>query len=149
MHRRGHTFSQNDIFQSYDLNNFKFKEDVGTARKMKKIYKYRSKTALVAKIFWTFMKLVIRDLVKDGITFHLNTKTIAMFTWKSLTGSNFVKAYQSGKFDDIDFLSTNFTIYMPIFKYFYKDKFKECSMIMDKSLRKERNNKINKGFKYC
>jgi hypothetical protein len=149
MQRKGHTFSQGDLFHSYDLEKFEFKDGAGSARDMKKIYKYGEKRVLVAKIFWTFIKLVMRDMVMKGVTFHLNTKNLAMFTWKSVTGPEFVKAYQSGKFDDVDFLSANFTLYIPIFKYFYRGKFKERDLIMDSSLRAERVDKINKGFKYC
>lgn len=137
------------MFHSYDLTNFKFKEGVGSARDMKKIYKYQNKNTLVAKIFWTFIKLVMRDLVSKGTTFHLNTKNIAMFTWKSIRGPEFVRAYQSRKFDDIDFLSSNFTLYIPIFKYFYRGKFKERDLVLDNTLKAERNSKVNNGFKYC
>lgn len=149
MQRATHAFSQGDLFHNFNLEKFKFKEGAGTAREMKKIYKYETKIVLVAKIFWAFMKLVLTDMAKNGTTFHLPTKTIAMFTWKSLKGEEFTKAYQSGKFDKIDFLSSNFTLYLPIFKYFYRGKFKERSIVLDHNLREIRNDKVNKGYKYC
>lgn len=149
MQRKSHTFSQGDLFQSYDLKQFEFKDGTGSARTMKKIYKYKDKRTLVAKVFWTFFKLIVRDLIRKGTTFHLPTKGIAIFTWKSLVGPEFVKAYQSGKFDDVDFLSSNFTLYIPIFKYFYRGKFKERDLITDNTLKAERIIKINEGFKYC
>lgn len=149
MFRDTHTFSQGDLFYNFDLNKIKFKEGCGTAREMKKKYKYESKPVFVAKIFWTFIKLVFKDMAENGITFHLPTKNIAIFSWKSIKGDDFTKAYQSGKFDDIDFLSSNFALYLPIFKYFYRGKFKERNIIFSADLRSIINEKVNKGFKYC
>ena len=149
MQRNGHSFSQNDLFQPYDLDKFKFKKDAGTAREMRKRYKCSSNKFLVAQIFWSFIKLVMEDLVRGGTTFHLPSKNISMFTWKRIEGEEFVKSYRSGKFKNVDFLSTNFTLYVPIFKYFYGGKFKERDIVISPSLREERDEKINNGFKYC
>lgn len=149
MQRASHSFSQGDLFSSYDLKNFKFKEQAGTAREMRTKYKCASNNYLVAQIFWVFIKLVLSDLVKKGTTFHLPNKSIAMFTWKRVEGEEFVKSYRSGKFNNIDFLSSNFTLYIPIFKYFYKGKFKEKTIVVDNSLKEIINEKTNNGFKYC
>lgn len=149
MHRITHTFSQSDIFQSYDLETFKFKQDVGTAKELKKKYKCGTKQILVARVFWSFIKLVIRDLIEKGITFHFPTKDISILTWQKLEGEEFVKAYQSGKFDDTDFLITNFSLFLPIFKYFYCGQFKTKSVRFGKADKKKLIDKINLGFRYC
>jgi hypothetical protein len=149
MLRTTHAFSQGDLFHNFDLKQFQFKEGAGTFDEMRKKYKHESKEVLIAKIFWAFMKLIFKDMVNNGITFHLPTQNIAMFTWVGLSGDVFTKAYQSGKFDEIDFLSTNFTLYLPIFKYFYRGKFKERSFILDKNFQRVIIDKVNKGYKYC
>jgi len=149
MHRQTHAFSQGDLFHNFDLKQFEFKEGAGTNAVLKKKYKHETKVVLVAKIFWAFMKLVFQDMVDNGTTFHFPTKNIAMFTWTRLEGEKFVRAYQSGKFDAIDFLSSNFMLYLPIFKYFYRGNFKEKTLILDKKRQQVMNEKINKGYKYC
>ena len=71
MQRGSHAFSQGDLFHNYDMSNFKFKDGTGTARVTRKKYKYSTKRVLVAKIFFAFFKLVIKDLIRKGTTFHL------------------------------------------------------------------------------
>lgn len=148
MYRSEHAFSQTDLFHGFDSKKLEFKDGAGTAREMKKKYKYNCKLAIIPKIFMAFMKLVFKDIA-HGTTFHLPTKSIAMFTWCSLTGEKFVKAYQSGKFDKIDFLSSNFTLYLPIFKYFYRGKFRESRIVLDKEYHDVVSEKVNNGYKYC
>lgn len=149
MQRALHAFSQGDLFNSYDSSKLKFKDKVGTSREMRAKYKCGSNKLLIAQIFWVFIKLVVADLIRKGTTFHFPNKSIAMFTWKRIEGEEFVKSYRSGKFDNIDFLSSNFTLYVPIFKYFYRGKFKEKNIIVNDILKKERDDKVNNGFKYC
>jgi len=149
MHRTTHAFSQGDLFHNFDSKKFEFKEGAGTFAEMKKKYKHETKEVLIAKIFWAFMKLVFKDMVVDGVTFHFPTKNIVMLTWSEVSGEKFTKAYQSGKFDEIDFLSTNFRLYLPIFKYFYKGNFRERPLILDKNFQKVIIEKVNKGYKYC
>lgn len=149
MRRTVHAFSQGDLFHDYDESNFKFKKDAGTARETKKKYKYHTKLGLIAKIFWSFIKLVIRDLVEKGITFHFPTKDISMFTWKKLEGEEFVKAYQTGKFGNTDFLITNFSLSLPIFKYFYCGQFKEKSVFFGSRDKQKMTDLLNEGFRYC
>lgn len=149
MHRNTHAFSQGDLFHNFGMKKFEYKDGVGTSREILKKYKVQSKNVLVSKIFWAFLKLVFKDMIYNGTTFHLNTKNIAMFTWECLKGDVFTKVYQSGKYDNVDFLSTNFMLYSPIFKYFYRGKFKRKLMIFDTTLRTILCDKMNQGFKYC
>ena len=149
MLRTTHTFTQGDLFYAYDLKKLKFKTESGNKREMKSIYKYGDKNELVAKIFLTLMKLITEDMMVNGSTFHLPTKTIAMFTWKKLQGERFIKAYQSGKFTDFDYLLTDFTIYVPIFKYYFRERFREKIFVINEDMRKIVSDRANSGYKYC
>jgi len=149
MYRQAHAFSQLDLFHTYDVNNLKFKENCGTHREIKAIYKYESKSNLVAKIFLALIKLIIKDMVKGGHTFHLPTKTIAMFTWKKMQDDRFKRAYTGGNFPNLDFIQANFTIFTPIMKFYYRKQFVEKDMIPSSDLKGEIIEKTNNGFKYC
>lgn len=149
MHRNSHTYSQGDVFKTFDLKKFKFKENSGGGRKTKTIYKYGDKKELIAKIFLSLVKMIVDDMVEDGTTFHLPTRSIAMFTWDKLQDGNFEKAYQTGKFTDLDFIQTNFTIYTPIFRYYHRKYFKEKLFIVNDPRKKRIMEIENAGFKYC
>lgn len=149
MIRGTHSFTQGDLFHVYDLKKFKFKEGSGDKKKMKALYKYGCKNDLIAKIFLTLMKMITEDMVENGSTFHLPTKTIAMFTWEKLQGDKFSKAYQSGKFNQVDFIQTGFTIYLPVFKYFFRERFREKDIILNDEMKKMTTKLSNEGFKYC
>jgi len=149
MHRNAHAFSNSDLFQSFDVSKIKFKESDITHKKLQVAYKYSSKLALVCKIFYALIELIIKDMVKTGSSFSLPVKAFSMFTWRKLQGDKFKKAYVSGKFEGLDFLESNFTIFQPVMKFEYRNKHYERQIIPGKGLKDEIIQKTNDGFKYC
>lgn len=149
MNRAAHCYFQGDLFHTYSDKNLRFKENVGNQRQMKKIYKYDRKKALIAKIFFSFMKMVIKDMIENGTTFHLPNKNLAMFTWDKLQGEKFKKSINSGKIDNLDYIMSNFTLYFMIFKYFYAGKFSTKNIVVNNTLKDKITEKANQGFSYC
>lgn len=141
MMRAQHTMAASDIFAAYDTKKITGKGNI------KVTYKAGNKKLLIIKVFMYFIGLVINDLVAGHI-FHFPTKTVSNLTFNKVQGELFKKCYQTGKFDKIDYLMSNFTLYIPIFRYFYRGKTRSARVILDDRHKDIMAEKINAGFKY-
>lgn len=66
---------------------------------------------LITKIFRYFFYLVIKDIIENKTTFKFPRTMRAFLEMLPVSGDNFIKARQNGKFQDVDFLTSNFTGY--------------------------------------
>lgn len=140
--RKSHTISALNLYNNYDVKKLTGKGNIRVT------YKAATKKVLCAKIFLEFIELMLNDYV-EGDTFHLPTNNISIFTYETLKGEAFKSAYRSGKFDDIDYLMSNFTIYMTIFRYFYRGNLKSVRVILSERYRNRIIEKTSNGFKYA
>lgn len=92
---------------------FPFKKYITFADQMT----YYELLVLCAKVFKYFFYLVIIDIIENGITFKFPPGTRAWLEMIPISGDNFVKARQNGAFNDVDFLSSNFTGYQLYLRY--------------------------------
>ena len=139
--RASHTISAVDLFNNYKIEKLK---GIGN---IKKIYKSGCKKLLTAKIFMRFIALMLDDYM-NGDMIHLPTKNVAYFGFKKETGSIFTKSYNSGKFEGLDYLMSNFSLYLPIFRYFYKGKIRSKTIKVCDKHKKQMIDRTNQGFKY-
>lgn len=65
---------------------------------------------ILGNIFIQFMQLVIEDVIENQVTFKLPFKG-AYIEMVPISGDKFREARQNGAFEDIDFLTSNFTGY--------------------------------------
>jgi hypothetical protein len=139
--RAAHTISAVDLFNNYKVEKLK---GIGN---IKRTYKSGCKKFLATKVFMYFLRLVLDDYV-EGNMFHLPTKNIAYFGFKKINGPKFKSAYVSGKFPDLDYLMSDFSLYLPIFNYFYKGKNRLKNIVICDKHKKRMIEKTNEGFKY-
>lgn len=104
----GHTFSSQELFHNFPINKLKIDYDT-----VKKIYSDGDKRSLSASIFNKGMQLIIEDIIENNIYFLLprlgnNESYLYM---KKTSGKDFKNAFKKGKWNDIDFLTSNFTGY--------------------------------------
>lgn len=65
---------------------------------------------LIKKIARDSIKLVLNDIIDNNVTFQLPTGSRkADIHVRRIDGKEFVRARQNGKFQDVDFLSSNFS----------------------------------------
>ena len=65
---------------------------------------------LIKKIARDSIKLVLNDIIDNNVTFQLPTGSRkADIHIRRIDGKEFVRARQNGKFQDVDFLSSNFS----------------------------------------
>ena len=65
----------------------------------------------ITKIFRYFFYLVIVDIIENKTVFKFPRTSRAYIEMLPVSGEQFVKARQNGAFQDVDFLTSNFTGY--------------------------------------
>ena len=72
-----------------------------------------SKRDLAASIFTRSVQMVVDDIINNNVDFKFPTlgQTQAYLRMKRTTGQNFKKAFKNGKWNDVDFLTSNFSGY--------------------------------------
>ena len=104
----GHTFSAQEIFHNFPINKLKIDYDT-----VKKIYSDGDKRSLSASIFTKGMQLIIEDIIENNVHFLLPTlgSNESYLYMKKTSGKDFKNAFKKGKWNDVDFLTSNFTGY--------------------------------------
>ena len=92
----GCAFNQDEMFMNFDKQRLKSVKDKG----------------LIRKIARDAIKLVLNDIIDNNVTFQLPTGSRKSDIYMSrVSGENFTKARQNGKFQEVDFLTSNFSGY--------------------------------------
>lgn len=60
------------------------------------------------RILRYFFKLVIDDVIDNNVTFQLPPGCRARIEMQNVCGDDFIRAYQNGAFQDVDYLASNF-----------------------------------------
>lgn len=104
----GHTFSAQDLFHNFPINKLKIDYDT-----IKKIYSDGDKRSLSASIFTKGMQLIIEDIIENNTQFLLPAlgSNESYLYMKKTQGKDFKNAFKNGKWNDVDFLNSNFTGY--------------------------------------
>ena len=104
----GHTFSSQEIFHNFPIKKLKMDYDI-----VKKIYSDGDKRSLSASIFTKGMQLIIEDIIENNVHFLLPTlgQSEAYLYMNKTQGKDFKNAFKKGKWNDVDFLTSNFTGY--------------------------------------
>ena len=104
----GHCFTGKDIFNNFPVNKLKMSKEQCIAT-----YPDGSKRDLAASIFTRSVQMVVDDIINNNVDFKFPTlgQTQAYLRMKRTTGQNFKKAFKNGKWNDVDFLTSNFSGY--------------------------------------
>ena len=104
----GHCFTGKDIFNNFPVNKLKMSKEQCIAT-----YSDGSKRDLAASIFTRSVQIVVDDIINNNVDFKFPTlgQTQAYLRMKRTTGQNFKKAFKNGKWNDVDFLTSNFSGY--------------------------------------
>ena len=104
----GHCFTGKDLFNNFPVNNLKMSKEQCVAT-----YPDGSKRDLAASIFTRSVQMVVDDIINNNVDFKFPTlgQTQAYLRMKRTTGQNFKKAFKNGKWNDVDFLTSNFSGY--------------------------------------
>ena len=76
-------------------------------------YSDGNKRDLAASIFTRSVQMVVDDIINNNVDFKFPTlgRTQAYLRMKRTEGKKFKKAFKNGKWNDVDFLTSNFSGY--------------------------------------
>ena len=104
----GHAFSLHDTFMNFPVEKLKM-----TTEQCKETYSDGSKRDLAASIFARSVQMVVDDIIDNNVHFKLPGmgRTQAYLYMKRTEGKKFKKAFKNGKWNDVDFIMSNFSGY--------------------------------------
>lgn len=115
----GHAFSCHDLFMNFPVEKLKM-----TTEQCKDIYSDGSKRDLAASIFMKSVQMVVNDIIDNNTYFKLPGigKTQSYIYMNRVSGKQFKKAFKNGKWNEIDFIMSNFSGYQLIMELQNTDK---------------------------
>lgn len=104
----GHSFTCHDIFMNLPVEKLKM-----TPAQCKKYYSDGSKRDFAASIWMESAKLVVDDIIENNIQFKLPGmgRTQSYIQMQRVQGDEFKRAFKKGKWNDVDFITSNFSGY--------------------------------------
>lgn len=109
----GHAFSARDLFTNFNVDKLKM-----TPEQCKAVYSDGSKRDFSTSIFLYSVRLVLNDIIDNGIQFKLPGigRTQSYLEMHRTEGEEFKKAFKNGKWRDVDFITSNFSGYQLQFR---------------------------------
>lgn len=141
----GCAFNMDEMFM-----NFPYKKLKLSCKDCFEINKNLHRDKLVKKIFRECMKLVLNDVIDNNVTFQLPTGSKKCdIHMKRVQGDSFKNLRKSGKWNDVDFITSNFTGYeLGFYMYGVRDR-KVKTIYVNKELKNKITENTNKGKQYC
>lgn len=104
----GHAFTGKDLFMNFPIEKLKMTKDQCT-----EIYSDGNKRDLAEQIFIKSLELVVDDIIDNNVHFKFPGigRTQAYMYMKRTEGKEFKKAFKNGKWNDVDFITSNFSGY--------------------------------------
>ena len=102
----GHCFTGKDLFDNFPVRKLKM-----TKEQCVNTYSDGSKRDLAASIFTRSVQMVVDDIINNNVDFKFPGmgRTQAYLRMKRTSGKEFKKAFKNGKWNDVDFLTSNFS----------------------------------------
>lgn len=136
----GYALNGNDLMTNFPLKKFKTKRDECKVNKRRR---------LAAQIWRSCLDLVIQDIIDNSDTFELPTvNRDAEIYIKGVSGDQFMYGRQNGKWQDVDYLNTNFTGYQMMFKFQRAGYKIEKPIYLDPRRKQQITNRANSGKSY-
>lgn len=109
----GHAFSGKDLFMNFPVDKLKMSKE-----QCVEIYSDGNKRDLAESIFISSVEMVIDDIIDNNVHFKLPGigRTQSYLYMKRTEGKKFKKAFKNGKWNDVDFITSNFSGYQLTFE---------------------------------
>ena len=104
----GHAFNGKDLFMNFPVDKLKM-----TKQQCIDIYSDGNKRDLAEQIFMKSVEMVVNDIIDNNTHFKFPGigRTQAYMYMKRTDGKDFKKAFKNGKWNDVDFITSNFSGY--------------------------------------
>lgn len=137
-----HAFNRLDIFRSFKLKKLKYTSQFS-------IENYKAnRRVLACKIFHYSLRIMLEDLIVNNHTFKLPLSRDAYIGMRRTTGEEFKRARRNGKWEDVDYLASNFTGYQLEYVCHYTHRTVNKPIYVDTPLRNLITKYTNEGRNY-
>lgn len=141
----GAAFNLDNIVEKLNLNKLKV-----TQKECLENNGDEHRRKLCKKIFREALKLILNDIIDNNITFELpTTGRPSSFYVKRTQGEDFIKARRKGKWQDVDFIESNWSGYQLSYSMKTRNTTFEKPIYLDRKLKNKLTENVNKGKQYC
>lgn len=122
----GHAFSLKDLFMNFPVEKLKM-----TKQQCVDVYSDGNKRDLAAQIFAKCMQMIVDDIIDNNTHFKLpgNPNSQSYIYMKRTSDKEFKKAFRNGKWNDVDFIESNFSGYQLTLETQYRKKLSKSKPI--------------------
>lgn len=140
-----YAFSAEDLY--IDLDD-KFLN--GKKAKLRTELRYKTRRRHAAAIFEQCFYTILLDIIENNITFvlPLHFGNYAELHISTIEDEKFKQMYKSGRFQNVDYVASEFSTSRMEFLYRYKGKTIKTPIILRKDLGRLLTQRINEGKKY-
>lgn len=140
----GYAMNIDELFLSFPTSKM-----ILTTKECERLIGNRHKEAIAKQIFKSAINMVLEDIIENNATFILPTKSKkAELYMKRFERPAFAKARRNGKWDKIDFLTSNFCAYQMAFKFQSQGIMREKLVYLDSEHRDKITDYTNRGKQY-
>lgn len=140
----GYAMNINDLFMSFPTNKLSL-----SSKTCEELIGNRHKETIAKQIFKSAINLVLDDIIENNATFILPTKSKkAELYMKRFNREEFSKARRNGKWNKVDFLTSNFCAYQIIFHFQSQGVMREKLIYLDPKHRDKITDYTNMGKQY-
>ena len=102
----GHAFTGKNLFENFPVEKLQMSKE-----QCQEIYSDGNKRDLAEQIFIRSLQMVVDDIIDNNVHFKLPGlgRTQAYMYMKRTEGKKFKKAFKNGKWNDVDFITSNFS----------------------------------------
>lgn len=119
----GYAVNVNEMMINFKKSTLKI-----TSNQCKEILSDHNRRKIVSKVFIQCVKLVVEDMIYNNATFRLPTKKEFILYLKPFTGEQFIRLRRRGRWQNVDFIETDYTGYQMTLKY------KSGKLLLEKSV---------------
>lgn len=143
----GYAFNTDEIFE-----NFPYEKLLVTCDDCNIVNGDYHKDKLVKRVFKDALLLILNDIIDNNVTFQLPTGSRrSEIHVNNYEGEDFIRARRRGKWQDVDFLESNFTGNQLVLDMYGKDNGirRRKPIYVDKRLKNKITENTNNGKRYC
>lgn len=140
----GYAMNTEDLFLSFPTKKMEM-----TAKACEELIGNRHKEVIAKKIFKSAVGMVLNDIIENNVTFNLPThsKKAELFM-KRFEKDKFAEARKNGKWQDVDFLLSDFCAYQIVFHFQSKGIMRNKLVYLDSTNRDKITDYTNQGKQY-
>lgn len=140
----GYALNTNELFTNFPTEKLKM-----TTKECEKLIGNRHKEYLAKQVFKACVGLVLDDIIENSVTFQLPTRSKkAEMYMKRYSDDQFIECRQNGKFNDVQFLNSDFSGHQIEYKYQIAGVMKNKPIYLDSKHKNKITEYTNQGKSY-